>query len=255
MKEDNENEEMNEGIENDKGRYSDVENDFFNEDNTESINEQDKKIPINLLFIGDPGVGKSNIIRKYCGSKENENISKNHQKSIRFGEDIIIELSTFEISGGSNEEEIQNELAKLDDSKEIHQAIIVFSVQKEKDKYLTTIKKYFDILKGKYPISIVGNKDFLSSEDEEKVKKIIENNFPRINYYRVNDNTGHNNSLMFENIFTKLIEKPKGDDIQKKLNNENEVSYEKGIKQSLEVDQESNQESNKKNSCACCSSF
>lgn len=34
MKEDNENEEMNEGIENDKGRYSDVENDFFNEDNT-----------------------------------------------------------------------------------------------------------------------------------------------------------------------------------------------------------------------------
>ncbi len=61
--------------------------------------------------------------------------------------------------------------AKLDDSKEIHQAIIVFSVQKEEDKYLTTIKKYFDILKDKYPISIVGNKDLLSSEDEEKVKK------------------------------------------------------------------------------------
>ena len=53
MKE-NEEEEMNEGIEND-GNYTDVENDFFNEDNTESINEQDKKIPINLLFIGDPG--------------------------------------------------------------------------------------------------------------------------------------------------------------------------------------------------------
>ncbi len=60
---------------------------------------------------------------------------------------------------------------------------------------------------------------------------------------------------MFENIFTKLIEEPEGDDIQKKLNNENKVSYENGIKQSLEVGQESNQESNKKNLCACCSSF
>ena len=68
MKE-NEEEEMNEGIEND-GNYTDVENDIYNyEDNTKDINEQDKKkqgnqkqekeiiynIPINLLFIGDPG--------------------------------------------------------------------------------------------------------------------------------------------------------------------------------------------------------
>ena len=269
MKEDNEDEEMNEGIENDKGKYTDVENDFFNEDNTESINEQDKKkqgnqkqekeiinkIPINLLFIGDPGVGKSNIIRIYCGSKENENISKNHQKSIRLGEDIIIELSTFEISGSSKEEEIQSELAKLDNSEKIDQAIIVFSVHEKEDKYLKTIKKYFDILKDKYPISIVGNKDLPSSQNEEEVKKKIENNFPGINYYRVNDNKGLNISLMFENIFTKLIEEPEGDDIQKKLNNENKVSYENGIKQSLEVGQESNQESNKKNLCACCSSF
>ena len=120
---------------------------------------------------------------------------------------------------------------------------------------MKTIKKYFDILKDKYPISIVGNKDLPSSQNEEEVKKKIENNFPGINYYRVNDNKGLNISLMFENIFTKLIEEPEGDDIQKKLNNENKVSYENGIKQSLEVDQESNQESNKKNSCACCSSF
>ena len=139
----------------------------------------------------------------------------------------------------------------LDNSKKIHQAIIVFSVQKEEDKYLKTIQKYFDILKGKYPISIVGNKDFLSSEDEKKVKNKIENNFPGINYYRVNDNKGININLIFYNIYAKLIGDAKGDDIMKKLNNVNKVSYVNGIEQPLEV----GQESNKKKLCGCCSSF
>ncbi len=56
---------------------------------------------------------------------------------------------------------------------------------------------------------------------------------------------------MFDNIYTELIGDAEGDDILKKFNNVNKVSYVNGIKQSPEV----GQESNKKKLCPCCSSF
>ena len=224
---------------NDDERYTQVDNDVFNqiegyeekkeeekEENTGETNpgetqeksnqsiisnsskKEHKKLKI--IFLGELGVGKSSIINRYVSNKFNTFNTTSIGPDIKskkyiVDSDLTVDL---QIHDSTNEEKLGKFTKNyyLDS----HGAIIVFDLTNQES--FKKVKYWLDELNSNAPRDIIfcilGNKADLTADRVvkfEDAKALAEDNL----YYEVSAKTGNNITLAFEQLTIGIIEKQK----------------------------------------------
>jgi Ras-related protein Rab-23 len=176
-------------------------------------NDERKDFVFKITVIGDGGVGKTSLIKKYTkGSFRKEYIKTLGAQFSQYDEkieDSAVKLFFWDIAG-------QREFSFMRPTfyKGSKAAIIVFSYAKEEKDSFNHISEWHDDIKkycGNIPIVLFGNKiDLLENEplDESKVDKIVrERNF--LGYYKTSAKTGTGVYEAFRAIIVNLYQKYK----------------------------------------------
>jgi Ras-related protein Rab-1A len=166
-------------------------------------NKEIKKLKI--ILLGEIGVGKTSIIKKYVGKNnlndnpENDFVIKNYD----IDENTTAELTIYDTT---NEEK----LGKITKNyyKDAHGALIVFDLTNKES--FNKVKYWLKEIDSNAPRDIVlcllGNKADLTYDriiQYEDAKEIAGDNL----YYEISSKTGNNVSLAFEQLTYEIIEK------------------------------------------------
>jgi small GTP-binding protein len=161
---------------------------------------------IKIILLGEKGVGKTSLIKKYVGNKINSNDNQEIdfvKKNYDIDENITAELSIYDTT---NEEK----LGKITKNyyKDAHGAIIVFDLTNKET--FNKVKYWLKEIDSNAPRDIVlcllGNKSDLTYDriiQYEDAKEIAGDNL----YYEISSKTGNNVSLGFEQLTYEIIEK------------------------------------------------
>ena len=167
-------------------------------------NKEIKKLKI--ILLGEIGVGKTSLIKKFVGNKNNLNDNPGNDfiiKNIDIDENTTAELSIYDTT---NEEK----LGKITKNyyKDAHGAIIVFDLTNKES--FNKVKFWLKEIDTNGPRDIVlcllGNKSDLTYDrtvQYEDAKETAGDNL----YYEISSKTGNNVSLAFEQLTYEIIEK------------------------------------------------
>jgi len=176
-------------------------------------NEVRKDFVFKITVIGNGGVGKTSLIRKYTkGSFQKEYIKTLGAQFSKYDEKIhgnAVKLFMWDIAGQS-----QFSFMRPTFYKGSKAAIIVFSHDPGEKESFDDVEEWHEDIKkycGDIPIILFGNKiDLISPEklnDEKAVKFAKSRNF--LGYYRTSAKTGNGVYEAFQAIITNLYEKYK----------------------------------------------
>ena len=179
-----------------------------------SGNDERKDFVFKITVIGDGGVGKTSLIKKYTkGSFKKEYIKTLGAQFSKYDEKIensAVKLFFWDIAG-------QKEFSFMRPTfyKGSKAAIIVFSLApNEIDDSFKHISEWHEDIKkycGNIPIVLFGNKmDLVSDEelDESKVEEIVDKR-DFLGYYKTSAKTGNGVYKAFQAIIKDLYEKYK----------------------------------------------
>jgi len=179
-----------------------------------SDNDERKDFVFKITVIGDGGVGKTSLIKKYTkGSFKKEYIKTLGAQFSKYDEkieDSAVKLFFWDIAGQAEFSFMRPTFYKGSKA-----AIIVFSqAPNEVDRSFEHISEWHEDIKkycGDIPIVLFGNKiDLLDDHDlnDIKVEKIVdERNF--LGYYKTSAKTGNGVFKGFQSIIKDLYEKYK----------------------------------------------
>jgi Ras-related protein Rab-23 len=176
-------------------------------------NDERKDFVFKITVIGDGGVGKTSLIKKYTkGSFRKEYIKTLGAQFSQYDEkveDSAVKLFFWDIAG-------QHEFSFMRPTfyKGSKAAIIVFSHAKGEEVSFENISQWHDDIKkycGDIPIVLFGNKiDLLEDKklDDDKVEKIV-NDRKFLRYYKTSAKTGIGVYEGFRAIIVNLYQKYK----------------------------------------------
>lgn len=174
-------------------------------------NEVRKDFVFKITVIGNGGVGKTSLIRKYTkGSFQKEYIKTLGAQFSKYDEKIhrnAVKLFFWDIAGQS-----QFSFMRPTFYKGSKAAIIVFSHAPGEDDSFDDVEEWHEDIKkycGDIPIILFGNKiDLISPEkfnDDKAIKFAKDRNF--LGYYKTSAKTGNGVYEAFQAIITNLYEK------------------------------------------------
>ena len=174
------------------------------------MTEKSQKFTFKITVIGDGGVGKTSLIKKFTQNTFSEDyiktIGAQFSKLSKIINEDIINLIFWDIAG-------QNDLTFLRPSfyRDSKAAIIVYSLEKNDlgRESLENIPKWLDDIQkfcGTIPITIFANKVDLVKENlikQEGIKEIMKD-YKFLGFYITSAKTGQGVSIAFENIIKEL---------------------------------------------------
>jgi small GTP-binding protein len=174
------------------------------------MTEKSQKFTFKITVIGDGGVGKTSLIKKFTQNTFSEDyiktIGAQFSKLSKIINEDIINLIFWDIAG-------QNDLTFLRPSfyRDSKAAIIVYSLEKNSlgRESLENIPKWLDDIQkfcGTIPITIFANKVDLVEKNIIKQEDIQETmkNYRFLGFYITSAKTGQGVSIAFENIIKEL---------------------------------------------------
>lgn len=174
------------------------------------MTEKSQKFAFKISVIGDGGVGKTSLIKKFTQNTFSEDyvktIGAQFSKLSKIINEDIINLIFWDIAG-------QNDLTFLRPSfyRDSKAAIIVYSLEKNDlgRESLENIPKWLDDIQkfcGTIPITIFANKVDLVKENlikQEGIREVMKD-YKFLGFYITSAKTGQGVSIAFENIINEL---------------------------------------------------
>ncbi|MFW9947938.1 MAG: Rab family GTPase [Promethearchaeota archaeon] len=176
-----------------------------------TTNREKKDFVFKITVIGDGGVGKTSLIKKYTqGSFQKQYIKTLGAQFSKYDEKIegdMVKLFFWDIAGQAEFSFMRPTFYKGSKA-----AIIVFSHDPGEEKSFNNITEWHEDIKkycGNIPIILFGNKiDLIDLEklDDEKAEKIVDQrNF--LGYYKTSAKTGNGVYKAFQAIIQELHNK------------------------------------------------